>query len=249
MSNLFNSPFNILGGVSTIATFGLLLLLLVLLYAAYTLIAPIVVPTIHTYPWSFPHNYDRKQREKGMTVVMAGSYNPPHRGHLEMISYLSERYGRLIVVIGMNPDKSYDVPPQERAVLLRAMCRNVPNVRVHVVTGYIWRFAKSADIRADLFYRGIRTWERDGGEERKLQILNTWGPLLLGPLWWPIPTHFLQGKPEYNHISSTLIRSICAKPDFQISDIHDLVPENIAEDIVHLYGRSRQQPQQQKNAK
>ena len=27
-------------------------------------------------------------------VILAGSYNPPHRGHLEMLNYLSRRYVR-----------------------------------------------------------------------------------------------------------------------------------------------------------
>ena len=210
-----------------------------ILYAAYTLINPIVVPPIHTYPWQLPQDYEQKQREKNMTVVIAGSYNPPHRGHLAMISHLAERYGKVIVVIGMNPNKKYAVTPDERATLLRTMLQGIPNVRAEVVSGYIWRFAKRQNVQ--LFYRGIRTWEKDGADETRLQILNTWGPLLLGPLWWPIPTRFLEGKPEYNHISSTLIRDLCAKPGFQTQDVHDLVPESIAEDVVHLYGAQQQQ--------
>eukprot|EP00977_Amphora_coffeiformis_P012810 scaffold3240_cov187-Amphora_coffeaeformis.AAC.5 len=233
-SNNSNNLLTILGWASVTTTTGLLL------YAAYTLVAPIVVPPIQTYPWTLPDDYDQKQREKKMTVVMAGSYNPPHRGHLAMISYLAERYGQVLVVIGMNPNKTYAVTPPERAKLLQTMCQGIPNVRVEVVKGYIWRFAKQPNNQAKLFFRGIRTWEKDGADERSLQILNTWGPLLLGPLWWPIPTRFLEGKPEYNHISSTLIRDLCAKPGFQTSDVHELVPESVAEDVVRLYGVARQ---------
>lgn len=41
-----------------------------------------------------------------------------------------------------------------------------------VVEGYIWRYAKRRG--ATIFFRGIRSWEADGADERALQILNTW---------------------------------------------------------------------------
>jgi phosphopantetheine adenylyltransferase len=92
--------------------------------------------------------------------------------------------------------------------------------------------------------RGIRSWERDGAEERKLQIQNAWGPIVLGPLYSPIPTVYLQSPPQYTHISSTLIRSITEK-DISADqspvlkdDIRKLVPEVIVEDVVRLYGSS-----------
>ena len=214
---------------------GGLVILCALVYTGYTLITPILIPPIHKFPWQLPESYTQKQREKNMTVVLAGSYNPPHRGHLAMISHLAERYGKVMVVVGMNPNKKYAVTPQERAKLLQTMLKSVPNTQVEVVAGYIWRFAKPRC--ACLFFRGIRTWDRDGAEERTLQILNTWGPLLLGPLWWPIPTRFLEGNPAYNHISSTLIRDLCAKPNFEIKHVHELVPESIADDIVNFYGK------------
>ena len=65
------------------------------------------------------------------------------------------------------------------------------------VLQYIWRNFPQAAI----FFRGIRSWKKDGADERKLAILNTWGPILYGPLWWPRPTYFLEGNPEYNHIN------------------------------------------------
>jgi hypothetical protein len=116
-----------------------------------------------------------------------------------------------------------------------------------VVQGYIWRYAKHEG--ASIFFRGIRSWEKDGKEERALQILNTWGPLLLGPLVWPIPTIFLEGDPQYNHVSSTLIRNICTSTNSDNNDAKDgqqqqdeekealskLVPLRVAMTIKELY--------------
>lgn len=107
-----------------------------------------------------------------------------------------------------------------------------------VVQGYIWRTVKRQGAR--IFFRGIRSWDKDGAEERQLQILNTWGPLLLGPCWWPLPTVYLEGKPEYNHVSSTLIRQLCicatGKQNTPPANLTDLVPANIAKEVAELYG-------------
>ena len=132
------------------------------------------------------------------------------------------------MVIGMNPNKQYAVSPEQRANLLRQVVP--PNVQVQVVQGYIWRTVKP--LGASLFVRGIRTWERDGKEERTLQIQNTWGPLLLGPLWWPLPTIFLEGQPEFHHISSTLVRQVAGR-----AALEGLVPDAIVDEVLRLYGR------------
>jgi phosphopantetheine adenylyltransferase len=107
---------------------------------------------------------------------------------------------------------------------------------IAVVTGYIWRHVKREG--ANVFIRGIRSWEKDGHDEQSLQILNTWGPLVMGPLWWPLPTIFLEGKPIYNHVSSTLIRDICRTKDANEAqeEVARLVPRSIAEDVTRFYG-------------
>ena len=121
-----------------------------------------------------------------------------------------------------------------------------------VVTGYIWRYAKTQN--AALFFRGIRTWSADGPEERHLQILNSWGPLLLGPVW-PLKTIFLEGDPRYLDVSSTLVRRICADRRRRRTHRRDdnggdkggggsnaddeltrLVPECVVEKVSEAYG-------------
>lgn len=84
------------------------------------LIYRIIFPTILKFPWSMPpENSTSRKKEKEMTVVFAGSFNPPHWGHLVMLKYLAERYGRVICCIGVNPNKVYDVTPKTRAEILR----------------------------------------------------------------------------------------------------------------------------------
>ena len=120
-----------------------------------------------------------------------------------------------------------------RFLLLRL--RHVLSFSSIVVHGYIWRFAKRVD--ASIFFRGIRTWEKDGTEERSLALLNTWGPILLGPLVWPIPTIYLEGDPKYNHVSSTLIRDICNKTNDESTQkiLNELVLEKNSTTIAELY--------------
>jgi cytidyltransferase-like protein len=199
--------------------------------AAFYLTYTIIFPHILHYPWPDNNSLPSTKRDMETTVVVAGSYNPPHLGHVQMLLYLSKRYRNVIAVIGCNPNKKYQVSPQIRADMLRQCCAsnnatatmnnsssNTSNISVEVVSGYIWKFLKQQqqqqvrhggdNICRLLFVRGIRTWNQDGEEERLLHILNTFGPILAGPFVWPIPTLFLEGNPKYNHISSSLIRRL-----------------------------------------
>lgn len=56
-----------------------------ILLAGAVLLKPILFPTIIGYPWEEGYTKEHK------TVILAGSYNPPHLGHLAMLKYLSKR--------------------------------------------------------------------------------------------------------------------------------------------------------------
>ncbi len=85
---------------------------------------------------------------------------------------------------------------------------------------------------ASILFRGIRTWEKDGQEERSLHILNSWGPIVCGPFKWPLKTYFMEGDTRYLHISSTLIRDAC-RGDNQ--NLEGLVPKEAEMDILKAY--------------
>lgn len=63
---------------------------LALVYCCVKWIGPILFPTVIAYPWPGPSLWNK--RDKDRTIVLAGSFNPPHKGHLAMIQYLSLRY-------------------------------------------------------------------------------------------------------------------------------------------------------------
>lgn len=151
------------------------------------------------------HPYPQPAEPRPDTVVLAGSYNPPHLGHLAMLRYLSHAHRRVIAVVGVNPSKKYLISPYQRQELLRMMLRevNVGNVEVVVWDALIWQYAQS--VRASTMYRGIRSWAEDGRAEKFLEFQNLLFQVVLGGRL-PIPTAFLQGDPQYASVSSTLLR-------------------------------------------
>jgi hypothetical protein len=60
-----------------------------IVFCGVKLIGPILSPTVIPYPWPEPSGH---KQDKKLTVVLAGSFNPPHNGHLAMLLYLAERY-------------------------------------------------------------------------------------------------------------------------------------------------------------
>jgi pantetheine-phosphate adenylyltransferase len=227
-------------------------LLWTMVIAGMHLLYPILFPVVISYPWAEAVTLAAKRRDRRRHVVFAGSFNPPHHGHAAMIQYLRNRFGYVQVVVGYNPTKIYPVSPQDRVSMLQKIVQSLPKqddsteeepeciIHVRIVEGYIWRFVKPQG--AQYFIRGIRNWDKDGPEERVLQIQNTWGPLVLGPLWWPIPTLYLQSPPDFAHVSSTLIRSTIQKDNDQLSTaqrrvlIQTMVPDLIVDDVIRLYG-------------
>ena len=162
-------------------------------------------------------------------MVFAGSFNPPHKGHMETARTLASCCDTLYLVIGVNPNKKYDVSAEDRKKLLEAIVAEAgfKNVEIVTTTDYIWRFCKQ--VGATELFRSVRTWKQDGGAERFLELQNLYGPWLF--LNKSMPTTFIEGNPQYSHVSSTFIRDCVAKGDKSMDDF-----VYCADEIRKVYG-------------
>jgi len=174
--------------------------------------------------------YLTPHRQSSCDVVFAGSFNPPHVGHAEVIAFLAAAHKQVHLIIGVNPTKTYPVSGEARKEILEHMVQQagLHNVRVHVWGGYVWRLA--AQLGAKRLARGVRSWEDDGEPERFLQVQNLLWPVLIACLP-PMQTTFVKAPPQWSDFSSTLIRHRLVKGE----SIDDLVPSSIAQQVAAAY--------------
>jgi pantetheine-phosphate adenylyltransferase len=146
-------------------------------------------------------------------AVYTGVFDPIHRGHLDVIRRGSHVFDKLVVGVGINPEKTPYFTVEERVDLIKKVVAHLDNVQVMPFTGLAVHFVKHMGARVML--RGLRTLS-DMEYEFTMSLTN----LALDP---EIETVFLMAKEEYSHVSSTLIRQIAT---FQ-GDVDKFVPTEV----------------------
>jgi pantetheine-phosphate adenylyltransferase len=131
-------------------------------------------------------------------AVYTGTFDPVHLGHLDIIHRGSRLFDRLVVGVGINPDKATLFDIQERVELIRAVSGEYGNVEVSDFDGLAVRFVRQVGAR--IMVRGLRTLS-DMEYEFTMSLMN----LHLDP---EIETVFLMAKEEFSHVSSSLLRQI-----------------------------------------
>ncbi|HMP60339.1 MAG TPA: pantetheine-phosphate adenylyltransferase [Gemmatales bacterium] len=148
-----------------------------------------------------------------LTAVYTGMFDPVHLGHLDIIRRSSQIFPRLVIGVGINPDKSPLFPTEDRVQLLQEVVKGMPNVEVQPFSGLAVHFVRSVGGR--VMVRGLRTVS-DMEYEFSMSLTNQ----TLDPT---IHTIFLLPRVEYTHLSSTLIRQIAALG----GDLSRFLPPNI----------------------
>lgn len=146
-------------------------------------------------------------------AVYTGVFDPVHFGHLDIIQRGSRLFDRLVVGVGINPDKAPLFTIEERVSLLKRLLAALPNVEVRPFTGLAVHFVRSLGGR--IMVRGLRTLS-DMEYEFTMSLTNQ-------SLDTEIETVFLMAKVEYSHVSSTLIRQI----GFFHGDLDKFVPAEV----------------------
>jgi cytidyltransferase-like protein len=88
------------------------------------------------------------------TGVYAGSFDPITIGHLWMIEQGARLFDRLVVTVGINPDKKYTFSLEDRLAMLRESIASIPNVSVTTFSNrYLIHYAQS--VNTSHILRGI----------------------------------------------------------------------------------------------
>jgi pantetheine-phosphate adenylyltransferase len=131
-------------------------------------------------------------------AVYTGSFDPVHLGHMDVIRRGSLLYDRLIVGVGINPEKEPLFTPEEKVDLLRKVSAPFGNVEVRAFHGLTVKFVR--EVGARVMLRGLRTLS-DMEYEFDMSLTNH-------NLDAEIETVFLMAQVEHSHFSGTMIRQI-----------------------------------------
>jgi pantetheine-phosphate adenylyltransferase len=156
-------------------------------------------------------------------AVYTGTFDPVHFGHSDIIHRSSHLFDRLIVGVGVNPDKDTLFTLDERVALIRAVAADCPNVEVRSFPGLAVRAVREAGAR--VMVRGLRTLS-DMEYEFTMSLMN----LNLDP---DIETVFLMAKEEYSHVSSSLLRQIATLG----GDLSKFLPPVVKDALMRKVGR------------
>lgn len=131
-------------------------------------------------------------------AVYAGSFDPVTLGHEDIVRRGARLFDRVVVGVGINPDKRPLFTAEERQELLRKVLVDLPNVSVECFTGLTVDFSQQCG--ATVMLRGVRTVSDIEAEFTMALANRTLVPQL--------ETVFLMAADRYSHISSTLIKQI-----------------------------------------
>ncbi len=146
-----------------------------------------------------------------MTIaIYPGSFDPITNGHLDILKSGSEIFEKVIIAVSYNINKQGFLSVDERVDLIQRSIAGLNNVEVDSFEGLTVEYAKRKG--ADVLLRGLRT---SFDFEYELQLSQTNNALNKD-----LKTVFLITKPEFNFISSSMVREILINN----GDISNFVP-------------------------
>ena len=130
--------------------------------------------------------------------VYAGSFNPFHVGHLDILRQAQRVFDHVIIAIGRNPDKSNEerLPFPTNNVALR-------DATVVNYSGLLTDYLNTLDLEDDIqvfLVRGLRNGDDLQYEQNQLQFIEEMFPSVK-------PVFFICDR-KFGHISSSALKSL-----------------------------------------
>lgn len=146
-------------------------------------------------------------------AVFPGSFDPITKGHVDIIHRALPLFDKIYVAVGVNTQKKFLFSLERRLEWLEKVFEGQKKISVGSFEGLTVNYCK--DVGANFILRGIRN-SSDFDYEKTISQLNT----IIGD---GLETMFFISKPEYSHISSTIVREIIKGK----GDVTAFVPEQI----------------------
>ncbi len=130
-------------------------------------------------------------------AVFAGSFDPITIGHFEIVEKALPLFDEIIIAIGINNEKKYFFPLEERKNFIEECFKGNPKIKVMTYTGLTVDFCQKNKV--DFMVRGLRN-SADFEFENAIAQTNR----KLGN----IETIFFLSSTETSFISSSIVRDI-----------------------------------------
>lgn len=152
-------------------------------------------------------------------AVFPGSFDPITNGHIDLVNRALPLFDKIIVAVGINQQKTALLPLATRLQWLEQVFADQPKVEIASFEGLTVNFCSQAG--AHYLIRGLRN-ASDFDYEKTISQLNT----IIGK---DLETVFLISRPEFSHISSTIVREIIRGK----GDVSAFVPGFISDQLHH----------------
>ena len=161
------------------------------------------------------------------TVLIPGSFDPIHLGHIDIVDQALELFGNVVVGVLYNHEKPGGLfTPDERVELATASLADRAAVKVEKYSGLAVQAA--ADAGADFIVKGLRNTV-DFDIEQQMAHMNHSAA--------GVRTVFLPCRPDFGFVSSRFVREIAAHG----GDVDHLVSPPVAAALAGRFARSSQQ--------
>ncbi len=156
-------------------------------------------------------------------AIYPGSFDPPTRGHEDLIRRALTMVDRLIVAVAINPSKEPLFTVEQRLAMLAEVTDHDPRIEYASFHGLLADFARERD--ATIVVRGLRAVS-DFEYEFQMAMMNR-------KLHGSLETVFLVPAVDLTYLSSSLVRTAARFG----GNLDGLVHPSVAAALATRYGR------------
>jgi pantetheine-phosphate adenylyltransferase len=150
-------------------------------------------------------------------AVCPGSFDPVTNGHLDIINRASRLYDEVVVVVGVNQNKSRLFTVDERIDMLARVTDGLPNVTIDSFQGLLVQYCR--DHQIPVIVKGLRAVSDFDYELQMAQMNNGLAE---------VETMFMATNNLYSFLSSSLVKEVATYG----GDVSGLVPPYVLERLL-----------------